>query len=98
MHVVIFKAKVDELDDAYQEAIAEMKQLAFEEYGCLQFDSMNQGDDRIALSYWESEAAIQNWKKNSKHLNAQQSGRDKWYKSYSVEVAEINRSYRFDGN
>lgn len=95
MHVVIFRATVGELDAQYSEAIEQMKQLALEEYGCLEFVAMMDGDRRIALSYWESEEQIRAWKRNSDHLQAQANGRKKWYQSYSVQVVEVQREYRF---
>ena len=93
MYAVIFRATAGELDDDYTAAIDRMKRLAFEEYGCLDFFAMMDGDERVAISYWESEGAIRNWKRNLEHVEAQQRGRDKWYRSYTVQVAEIQREY-----
>ncbi|PHM18895.1 MAG: antibiotic biosynthesis monooxygenase [Curvibacter sp. PD_MW3] len=48
----------------------------------------------LALSYWPSEEAIRAWKSHPEHVLAQQAGRERWYASYSVEVAQITREYR----
>lgn len=93
MYAVIFRATVAALDKDYVAAIEEMKQLAFEDYGCLEFVSMTEGDERVAISYWESPEAIANWKRNMDHLAAQARGREKWYQSYTVQVAKIQREY-----
>jgi heme-degrading monooxygenase HmoA len=96
MYAVIFRATVGELDQQYNEAIERMKSLAFEQYGCLEFFALMDGEDRVAISYWNTEEDIHNWKRNSEHLKAQAQGRDKWYKSYSVQVAEVQREYSHD--
>jgi heme-degrading monooxygenase HmoA len=93
MYAVIFRATVGELDQQYSEAIERMKTLAFEDFGCLEFFALMEGDERIAVSYWNSEEDIRNWKRNSEHLNAQEQGREKWYKSYTVQVVEVRREY-----
>ena len=93
MYVVIFRAVVGDLDADYTEAIERMEQLAFEEYGCLEFCAVAEGENRIAISYWETEEAILRWKSNSEHFQAQAQGRAKWYKSYSVQVVEVQREY-----
>lgn len=93
MYAVIFRAVVGELDQEYSDAIERMKQLALKEYGCREFFALVNGEDRVAISYWDSEEAILNWKLNSEHLQAQKSGKEKWYKSYTVQVVEIKRAY-----
>jgi heme-degrading monooxygenase HmoA len=96
VYAVIFRAKAGLQDQAYSQTVARMRELAFETYGCLDFVSATEGDQEIAISYWESEAAIQAWKKDAEHLMAQQEGRRRWYRSYTVQVAEIKREYGFD--
>lgn len=96
MYAVIFRAMVGELDQEYSEAIERMKELAFKEYGCLDFFALMDGEIRIAISYWNSEADIRQWKANSEHLQAQTRGKEKWYKSYSVQIVEVKREYSHD--
>lgn len=93
MYVVILRATIGALDEEYAGAITRMKQLALEEYGCLEFVAMMDGDQRIALSYWTSEEEIQRWKQNSEHLQVQGKARKKWYESYSVQVTRVEREY-----
>jgi len=40
------------------------------------------------------EESIRAWRNHPEHVLAQQAGRDRWYESYSVQVAEISREYR----
>ena len=53
----------------------------------------NEGGFGITVSYWESEAAIANWKRNAEHLQAQAKGRAEWYEDYTVRVAKVERAY-----
>jgi len=96
MFVVILKATVGDLGKDYTESLEQLKKLAIEEYGCLEFTAMMDGNKRMALSYWETEEQISNWKQNSVHLKTQHQAQKRWYKSYSVEVAEITREYGFN--
>lgn len=95
MFVVIFRAKVRQTDNEYAQVAARMRELALQQFGCLEFTAVTEGQDEIALSYWPSEAHIRAWKAHSEHVLAQQLGRERWYESYTVQVAEVTREYRF---
>ncbi len=70
-----------------------MRDLALNQYGCLEFVASMEVNAEIAISYWESEAQINAWKQNAEHLSAQRKGREKWYRSYKVQVVEVIREY-----
>lgn len=93
MYVVIFKAKAKQLDAEYLETAQRLRQLALDQFNCIAFEAVTEGHSEIALSYWHSEADIRAWKQHADHLAAQQAGRSRWYVSYSVEIAKIERSY-----
>lgn len=93
MFVVIFRATVKQLDSRYSTTAARMRELALSEFGCLEFTAVTEGDTEIALSYWPSEAHIKAWKDHPEHRAAQKMGRDRWYSSYSVQIAKISRDY-----
>lgn len=97
MFVVIFRAEIQALDAEYSAVAQRMRELALTEFGCLDFQALTEGDHEIALSYWPSLEAIAAWKAHPEHLLAQESGRSRWYRSYSVQVAELHRSYSFGG-
>lgn len=94
MFVVIFRAQVRSLDAEYFRLATRMRELALAEFGCLEFHAVTEGESEVALSYWPSEAAITAWKAHPEHLLAQKAGRERWYASYSVQVACITRDYR----
>jgi len=96
MFAVIFKAKPGIQDDEYGKTVARMRDLAFTQYGCLDFVAVTEGEQEIAISYWESEEAIRAWKNDGEHALAQGNGQKKWYQSYTVQVVEIKREYKFN--
>jgi len=94
MFVVIFRARVRQFDAEYSRVAARMRELALGQFGCLEFHAVTEGDDEVALSYWPDEQSIRAWRNHPEHVLAQQAGRDRWYESYSVQVAQITREYR----
>ena len=93
MFVVIFRARVRKLDDEYARVAARMRELAIAEFGCIEFHAVSEGVEEVALSYWPDEDSIRRWRNHPEHLLAQQTGRERWYESYSVQVAAIIREY-----
>ena len=91
MYAVIFRAELNELDENYSETAVRMRDRAMSKYGCTEFISVMEGMQEIAISYWETEEQIKQWKQDSEHLAAQELGRSRWYKSYCVQVVEIIR-------
>lgn len=96
MYVVIFRATIRSLDEEYTRTAARMRQLATNEFGCLDFHAVTEGRHEIAVSYWPNEAAIRAWKSHPEHMLAQKAGRERWYESYSVQVAEVKREYQVE--
>jgi len=93
MYIVIFRAKIRRLDPEYSRAADRMRDLALSSFGCLEFHAGTDGVDEVALSYWPDEESIRRWKAHPEHVLAQKAGRERWYESYSVQVAEITRQY-----
>lgn len=93
MLAVIFRAKIKKLDTEYLAMAQRMRELAINEYGCIEFTACSEGEQEIAISYWENAEQIKKWKQDPEHLAAQQLGRNKWYASYSVQIVEVQREY-----
>ncbi|PIE00262.1 MAG: antibiotic biosynthesis monooxygenase [Thiothrix nivea] len=94
MIAVIFRANIKTLDSEYTETANRMRNLAFEKYGCKDFIAICEGNQEIAISYWPDEASAQAWKNDPEHIQAQQTGQQKWYESYTVQVTEVRREYQ----
>ena len=91
MYAVIFKAEIRELDSQYSAMAERMRNLAIDEYGCTEFIACSEGNIEIAISYWPSQEHIKAWHQNPEHQEAQKLGKEKWYKSYNVQVTKVLR-------
>jgi len=94
MYAVIFKAEMNTIDNIYLETAKDMRELALSKYRCVEFFSTSEGNNEIAISYWNSKEDIKAWKENNDHKKAQELGKNKWYKSYSVQIVEILHEYK----
>jgi len=95
-YAVIFTSKKKQNLQGYDEASDRMIDLVQNQHGFVDFDSVLGVDGvGITVSYWESEKAILDWKKNLEHRDVQEKGRNQWYESFSVTVCKVERSYDF---
>lgn len=80
--------------DAYGNMADAMVQLASQQPGFLGVESVRGADGLgITVSYWATEADINNWKANTDHLAAQRAGAERWYEHYAVRIAKVERAY-----
>lgn len=70
-----------------------MEHVAQQEEGFLGIESVRNGKEGITVSYWKSLDAVQKWKQNLKHLEAQKLGKEKWYLSYRVRITKVEHDY-----
>ena len=80
----------------YDETATRMEQLAAQQPGYLGIESVSNRTIGITVSYWQSPDAARAWKGNAEHLNAQRIGKERWYESYALRIATVERDYRFD--
>lgn len=93
-YAVIFASQRTE-DHHYGQTATRMVELAREQAGFLGVESVRGADGfGITVSYWESEEAIRNWKKQTEHRVAQEIGIKHWYEHYELRVAKVERAYR----
>lgn len=92
---VIFSAVLGTDATGYADAVARMRALAAQQPGFLGIDTAGgeDGQVEITVSYWASEADAAGWKANAEHVVVQQVGRERWYESYRVRVARVDRAY-----
>lgn len=93
MYAVIFRAQIKKLDESYSDMANRMRELAINEYGCIEFTSSTEGNSELAISYWPNRESIQAWKNNPDHKRAQSLGKSRWYRSYQVQVVEVLHQY-----
>ena len=94
-YAVIFSSIIENDDEKYHVMAEKMEELAKTQPGFLGFESARD-ELGISVSYWDSLKAIQNWKSNVDHLEAQNKGKTEWYNSYTVRIAKVERDYNFD--
>lgn len=94
-YAVIFTSERTDGDYGYAEMSEEMVQLASAQPGFLGVESAREYVG-ITVSYWESLEAIQNWKRNERHLIAQKKGKSDWYSRYKTRVSKVERDYGFE--
>jgi heme-degrading monooxygenase HmoA len=93
-YAVIFSNQRTAGDNGYAEMAEKMAALAAQQPGYLGMESARGADGfGITVSYWESEAAIRNWKAHTEHLVAQSNGAKIWYEHYITRVAKLSRAY-----
>jgi len=89
----IVRAKVDEHE--YEAMGARMFEMAMQQDGFLglEYSPEDPSGFSLSVSYWRDEDCIRRWKQNVEHLVAQKLGKEKWYPSYSIRVARVERAY-----
>ena len=97
MLVVLFRSKLVDAPEGYVEMAQEMLDTAKTMPGFVDVKAFKADDgERLTVVWWESEETLQTWRTHARHLIAQRLGRERWYQYYSLEVAELKRSTRFD--
>ena len=57
------------------------------------FQSLSDSDKILSVSFWEDEAAVQRWRTQTAHRNAQTKGRNEVFRDYRIRVAHVLRDY-----
>src|SRR5690606_19645226 len=94
-YAVIFTSLRTEGDNGYGEMAEKMETMARQQPGFLGLESARDSLG-ITISYWDSLAAIAQWKANLEHLEAQREGVRQWYSWYKVRVCKVEREYEFN--
>lgn len=94
-YAVIFTSVRTEIEQGYAEMSSLMVNMAKEQEGFLGVESAR-NEIGITVSYWKDLESIKNWKNNLDHLQAQRMGKQKWYESYKVRIALVEREYDFE--
>ncbi len=95
-YAVIFLSRLREGAEGYEELAAQMVELVQRQPGFAGFDSLRDLDGRgITVSYWESMEAIDAWKRQTRHLEAQRQGRERFYQAYTLYITRVERRCSF---
>jgi heme-degrading monooxygenase HmoA len=94
-YAVIFTSTRTDGDNGYGRMADAMVELAARQPGFLGVESARE-EVGITVSYWESEAAIANWKANAAHQVAQRRGKAEWYQAFKLRICKVEREYGFE--
>ncbi|SHI62904.1 antibiotic biosynthesis monooxygenase family protein [Flavobacterium terrae] len=94
-YAVIFTSVRTNVEQGYAEMSNLMVDMAKQQEGFLGVESAR-NEIGITVSYWKDLESIKNWKNNVDHLQAQRMGKQKWYESYKVRIALVEREYDFE--
>lgn len=55
------------------------------------------GDDgeRVSVIEFDTAEHLAAWREHPEHVKAQQEGRDRWYASYAIQIAKVERTSRW---
>lgn len=98
MFIILFRSRLTGAAGAeYETMAAEMLEHAETRPGFIDF-TRYRGDDgeRLTVIRWKDEETLEAWRQHARHRVAQKLGRDRWYASYHLEVAELVRESRFE--
>ena len=97
MFVVIFEVRFNPNSQArYLEIAQSLREEVEKIEGFIsieRFSSLTNEGKLLSVSYWESEAAIEQWREQSNHRTAQQEGRQSLFSDYRIRVATVVRDY-----
>jgi len=96
-YAVIFTSRRSGEDRDYEKTAQRMLALASRQPGFLGVESVRDRDGAgITISYWEDLQAIDAWKQNTEHREAQKLGKAQWYESYKIRICKVERAYDFN--
>ncbi|MBU2897269.1 antibiotic biosynthesis monooxygenase family protein [Vibrio hepatarius] len=97
MIAVIFEVKIADGQTAeYLDIASELKACLSQIDGFIsveRFQSLTDERKILSLSFWQSEAAVEQWRNLEVHRSAQSKGRESVFKNYRLRVAHVTRDY-----
>lgn len=98
-YAVIFTSQRSDQDaEGYAQMAEAMDRLAREQKGFLGVVSARGSDGLgITVSRWATLEDIARWRSHSKHVLAQDYGRQKWYSSFTTLVCRVEREQDWHG-
>lgn len=94
-YAVIFTSKMSENTSEYDVMSDLMLSLATKQDGFIGIESAR-NELGVTVSYWKDLESIKTWKAQSDHKNAQQKGKQIWYKNYKVRISKVEYDYGFE--
>ena len=95
--VILFRSKLtDQAGEDYKAMDAELETLVRQNPGFVAVKGYTAADgERLTVVWWRDEKSLAEWRNLMRHREAQETGRQKWYEYYDMDVASITRSKSF---
>lgn len=95
--IILFRSRLTEqAGEDYQAMNAEMETLVRQNPGFIDVKSYTSADgERLTVVWWRDEESLTEWRNLMRHREAQNTGRQKWYQYYDMEVATVTRARSF---
>jgi heme-degrading monooxygenase HmoA len=96
--IILFRSKLtDQAGEDYQAVNLELESLVRQNPGFVDVKSYTAADgERLTVVWWRDEKSLADWRNLVRHREAQNTGRQKWYQYYKMDVASITRSKSFE--
>jgi heme-degrading monooxygenase HmoA len=96
--IILFRSKLtDKAGEDYQFMNDELDALVRQNPGFVDVKSYTSEDgERLTVVWWRDEKSLSDWRNLLRHREAQNTGRQKWYQYYKIEVASITRAKTFE--
>jgi len=101
IYAVIFKSKrQDANQDLYYQHDSALEEKIKSLTGYIKHSGIRHPETRqgVTIAYFDSLNAIDNWRKDSDHMDAKKLAKSDFYENYSVEITEVIDSYGWDGD
>lgn len=101
IYAVIFKSKrQDANQDSYYQHNDALEEKIKSLPGYIKHSGIRHPETRqgVTIAYFDSLEAIDNWRKDSNHMDAKKLAKSDFYENYSVEITEVIDSYGWDGD
>ena len=98
MVIAVFRSRLrPEHADEFRELAARMLELAESMPGFISYKLYTSEDgERASIVEFESPEHLRAWREHPEHREAQKTGRERFYESYTLHVAEPTRESRFE--
>jgi heme-degrading monooxygenase HmoA len=95
--VVFVSERTDDDLDGYSAMAERMEELARVQPGFVDVHTVRDATGKgVSVSYWSSLKAIRDWASHAEHLVAQRLGRERWYRSFRLDLVKIERTRNFE--
>ena len=97
MIVVVFRSRLRAGDtSAYEATAVRMDELAHQQPGFRSIKTFSAEDgERVSIVEFDTLEAVNAWRANAEHREAQRRGRSEFYADYSLQTCELIREAKF---